>query len=344
MTRALRIGRCTLCGPYRTHNEDALTVERFAHVTVCAVADGMGGVGAGELASRLGAEVLARELKCRLPPAATGEQARQIIRAAVVRANEEVMTLDARQGGPGRRCGSTLVAAVWRNDGDMFVTHLGDSRAYRIRGGRLEQLTVDDTVANALISAGRITPEEARASRIRHVMYRFLGTNEIGEGPEVQTVPLQRGDRFLLCTDGLSNWLTDEQILRVVCEHEDVQQCAEALGRRALEQQSRDNVSCVVLELAGEPSPGEADDRPGVVRVEPPWLKWNDGCVPRIARSIREDRRFEALPILADALEDAGCTDADVLAHCREPGGHLTECWVLQALLEAAPFTENSPN
>src|SRR3712207_6197149 len=78
---------------------------------------------------------------------------------------------------------------------------------------------------------------------------------------------------------------------------------------------------------------GCAPPRAGLPRPDPAWLLWNDGCVPRLARMIDEEGRFEALPILADALEEAGCRDADLLAHCRAPGPHVRGCWRIETLL-----------
>ena len=142
MALALNIGKCTLLGNYRENNEDAIDVKQFPELTLSMVADGMGGQAAGEIASKRATEVVPRELKKNLAPDADPESAKQIIRKAVVQANEEIIAMGALDRDL-RNMGTTVVLAVWRKDKNMFVTGVGDSRAYLIRGGKIEQLTVD---------------------------------------------------------------------------------------------------------------------------------------------------------------------------------------------------------
>jgi protein phosphatase len=131
----------------------------------------------------------------------------------------------------------------------MYVAGMGDSRAYQIRGKKIEQLTVDHSIAQALVEAKTISAAEARTHRYRNVLWKYLGSAEVGEGPEVKVVQLQGGDRFLLCTDGLSGVVSDEQMLNFIKEKTDVQECADGLGQMALDAGSRDNVSCIVIEV-----------------------------------------------------------------------------------------------
>jgi protein phosphatase len=126
---------------------------------------------------------------------------------------------------------------------------MGDSRAYQVRAGGIEQLTVDHSIAQALVEAKTISAAEARTHRYRNVLWKYLGSAEVGEGPEVKAVTIQAGDRFLLCTDGLSGVVTDEQLLEFIQGQPDVQQCADGLGQLALDQGSRDNISCIVIEV-----------------------------------------------------------------------------------------------
>src|SRR5205807_6862202 len=125
-----------------------------------------------------------------------------------------------------RNMGTTVVMAVWRKDRNMFVTGVGDSRAYLVREGKIEQLTVDHSLAQALVEAKTISAEEAREHRFRNVLWKYLGTKEVGEGPEVKALPVQPGDRILLCTDGLTGVVSDEQLLQCIREQSDVQKCA----------------------------------------------------------------------------------------------------------------------
>jgi protein phosphatase len=144
--------------------------------------------------------------------------------------------------------GTTVVMAVWRKADEIYIAGVGDSRAYLIRGDKIEQLTVDHSLAQALVEAKTISAEEAREHRFRNVLWKYLGTKEVGEGPEVKSLPLQAGDRILLCTDGLSGVVGDEELGQAVRGCADVQKCADSLGQLALDSGSRDNVSCIVIE------------------------------------------------------------------------------------------------
>jgi protein phosphatase len=149
-----------------------------------------------------------------------------------------------------KNMGTTIVLALWRKGSPvLYVTGMGDSRVYLVRGGQIEQLTVDHSIAQALVEAKTISAAEARVHRYRNVLWKYLGSAEVGEGPEVKVVQLQPGDRFLLCTDGLSGVVSDEQLLSFVTEHPDPQQCADGLGQLALDQGSRDNVSVIMIEV-----------------------------------------------------------------------------------------------
>jgi protein phosphatase len=245
MGLALNIGKCTLLGNYRENNEDAVEVKQFSDLTVCIVADGMGGQAAGEVASKRAIEVVPRELSKHLRD---DEEVKSSIRRAVVQANDEIIAMGALDREL-RNMGTTIVLAVWRKGDELFIGGVGDSRAYLVRDEQIEQLTVDHSLAQALVEAKTISAEEAREHRFRNVLWKYLGTKEVGDGPDVKVVPLQKGDRFLLCTDGLCGVVTDDRMLECMNEYEDVQECAEALGQLALDSGSRDNVSCIVIEV-----------------------------------------------------------------------------------------------
>jgi protein phosphatase len=247
MALALNIGKCTLLGNYRENNEDAIDVKQIPDLTLCLVADGMGGQAAGEIASKRATEVVPRELKKNLSQAAGTDDVKKLIRMAVVQANDEIIAMGALDRDL-RNMGTTVVLAVWRKGSEMYIAGVGDSRAYKIRGGQIEQLTVDHSLAQALVEAKTISAEEARGHRFKNVLWKYLGTKEVGEGPEIRVEPIQAGDRFLLCTDGLSGVVPDEQIIQCMQDNPDVQKCADALGQLALDMGSRDNVSCIVIE------------------------------------------------------------------------------------------------
>jgi protein phosphatase len=248
MALALNIGKCTLLGNYRENNEDAIEVKQFPDMTICIVADGMGGQAAGEIASKRAIEVVPRELRKHLSQVTAEDQTKQTIRKAVVQANEEIIAMGSLDRDL-RNMGTTIVMTVWRKGREMFVASIGDSRAYLIREGKIEQLTVDHSLAQALVENKTISAAEAREHRFRNVLWKYLGSKEVGDGPDVKTVPIQAGDRFLLCSDGMSGPVPDAQLLTFIQEHPNVQECADGLGQLALDNGSRDNVSCVLIEV-----------------------------------------------------------------------------------------------
>lgn len=249
MALALNIGKCSVLGNYRENNEDAIEVKPFPDMTVCIVADGMGGQAFGEIASKRAIEVVPRELRKNLNPSMNADDGKGVIKQAIVQANDEIVTMGALDREM-KNMGTTIVAAVWRKGPEMSIASLGDSRAYLIRGSKIEQLTVDHSLAQALVENKTITPEEAKEHRFRNVLWKYLGSKEIGDGPDVKVIPIQAGDHFLLCSDGLSGPVPDAQLLGYISEHPDVQQCADGLAQLALDSGSRDNVSCIVIEVA----------------------------------------------------------------------------------------------
>jgi PPM family protein phosphatase len=250
MALALNIGKCTLLGNYRENNEDAIEVKQFPDLTICIVADGMGGQQAGEIASKQAIEAVPRELKQNLGNVNDQDQTRQIFRQAIVRANQIIMEMAALDRDLANM-GTTIVATLWRKgSGILYLTSVGDSRGYQIRGDKIEQLTIDHSIAQALVEAKTISAAEARVHRYRNVLWKYLGSKEVGEGPEVKAVQLEVGDRYLLCTDGLCGVVSDDALRDFILQHANVQECAEGLGQLALDSGSRDNVSCIVIEVA----------------------------------------------------------------------------------------------
>jgi serine/threonine protein phosphatase PrpC len=249
MAFALNIGKCSLLGNYRENNEDSIEVKQFPDLTVCIVADGMGGQAAGEIASKRAIDIIPRELRKNLTATVNGEAVKTVIRRAIVQANEEIMAMGALDKDM-KNMGTTVVLAIWRKGGEIFVTGVGDSRCYLLRNNKIQQLTIDHSLAQALVEAKTISAAEAKEHRFKNVLWKYLGSKEVGEGPDVTVVQLQSGDRFLLCTDGLTGVVPDEQLLSFVTEQKEMQACAEALGQLALDQGSRDNVSAIVIDAS----------------------------------------------------------------------------------------------
>lgn len=249
MALALNIGKCTLLGNYRENNEDSIDVKTFPDMTVCLCADGMGGQAAGEVASKRAIEIVPRELRKHLGNAMGNEETKNVIRRSVVQANEEIMAMAALDREL-KNMGTTIVLSVWRKGSSiLYVTGMGDSRVYQLRGKKIDQLTVDHSIAQALVEAGTISPAEARNHRYKNVLWKYLGSQEVGQGPEVKVITIAAGDRYLLATDGLTGVVSDEQLATFMREKADVQECADGLGQLALDQGSRDNISTIVVDV-----------------------------------------------------------------------------------------------
>ncbi len=249
MALALNIGKCTLLGNYRENNEDAVDVKQYPDLTVCVVADGMGGQQAGEIASKQAVEVLPRELKKNLVNVTDQDRTKQLIREAVVQANAIIMEM-ASLDRDLTNMGTTVVMAVWRKGSNtIYIASIGDSRAYLLHGNKIEQLTIDHSIAQALVEAKTITAADARTHKYRNVLWKYLGSKEVGEGPDVKALTVNVGDRLLLCTDGLTGFVPDDQLVSFIQEHINIQDCADGLGQLALDAGSKDNVSCIVIEV-----------------------------------------------------------------------------------------------
>jgi protein phosphatase len=249
MALALNIGKCSLLGNYRENNEDSIEVKQFPDLIVSVVADGMGGQAAGEIASKRAIEIIPRELRKNLTPNLNPDGVKSVVKRAIVQANEEIMAMGALDKDM-KNMGTTVVMAVWRKGTEMYIAGVGDSRCYLLRDGKIQQLTTDHSLAQALVEAKTISAAEAKEHRFKNVLWKYLGSKEVGEGPDVTVVPVQVGDRFLLCTDGLSGVVQDDQLMSFVQQQSDMQVCAEGLGQLALDSGSRDNVSAIMIEVA----------------------------------------------------------------------------------------------
>ena len=223
-------------GRVRRRNEDAFIVDP----PLFAVADGMGGAQAGEVASRLAAAAF-REYRD-ADALAPEERVQAIIKEANRRIYDRART-DSEVSGMG-----TTVTAALLTDGRVVIGHVGDSRAYRIRDGRLEQLTDDHSLVADLMRSGRLTPEEAEGHPQRSVITRALGTDP---DVDVDTLVVEAvaGDLFLLCSDGLSTMVSDADVLRTVEGAGTLDEAARDLVRAALSGGGEDNVTVVLFRL-----------------------------------------------------------------------------------------------
>ena len=210
------------------------------------VADGMGGMAAGEKASQLAIRT-GVQLVLNSPVWATNiddPAANQLIARMreYFRKVDSVVIGEARSDHHLSGMGTTLTVAYIIGV-DVFVIHVGDSRAYLFRGGKLEQLTRDHTMAQGLADLGAIKPEDVHRHAKRHVLTNFVGGPTTGVEPEIATLQLKDGDFLLLCSDGLTEMVADEEITRVLAASQTSAEAAKALIALALEHGGRDNVT-----------------------------------------------------------------------------------------------------
>lgn len=242
---SLRWGSVSITGEYRDNNEDRCYVEPQGRYFL--VADGMGGQAAGEKASEMAVELVPESLDKRLDfENADSTAVVAKIDEAVATANAEIMAqgqIDPRY----RNMGTTITFLV-EAGGKFYVGGVGDSRVYRLRGEDFEQLTVDHSLTQALVDAGTITREDAVNHRYRNVLYRYLGAKEGGNGTEARVLDPESGDRFLLCSDGVTDGLDPEASLPdLLRATDDPQAAAEAVVAAAQDGGSRDNITCIVV-------------------------------------------------------------------------------------------------
>jgi PPM family protein phosphatase len=277
----LRAGVVSTVGNYREHNEDnyfvpgrksivdggssestgEMVVSVLEPSNLFIVADGMGGQQAGEEASRMAVEIIPRAVSRRLPNDETDPKTiPAVLRDSVAEANQEIL------GSSGTvteysNMGTTVVLALFRKD-NVYVAGIGDSRAYRLRDGHLEQLTKDHSLADALLDAGTITPEELQNHKFKNILYLYLGSKDARGGPEeVRVLDVRHNDRFLLASDGLTGVVGDDEIARVLATCDDPQRAAKVLKDQALSNDSRDNVTCLVIHVVGDtPADGAGTD------------------------------------------------------------------------------------
>ena len=255
----VRAGAATDVGRVRRHNEDSVLADR----TVFVVADGMGGHAAGEVASRIVTTTLGELAD--LPV-----RRREDLVSALALANRRILESVAKhpeQTGMGTTAAGLAVVQAGGSD-HWAVFNVGDSRVYRYLDDRLELVTVDHSEVRELVDAGLITEDEATRHPLRNVVTRSLGS-EPGPKPDVWVFPPRPGERFVICSDGLSGELPLERIRQLVAEHDDPQQCAEALVAAAVDAGGRDNVSVVVVALDEQRGGDDADTAPRSAAVAP---------------------------------------------------------------------------
>ena len=249
LSAALEVATATHSGMVRSHNEDSIAAD--ATLGLAVLADGMGGYNAGEVASGIAVELIKVELKKALGETNSekldGASVERLLADHGARANTAIY--QAAQSHPQYSgMGTTLVVALW-HDNRLVVGHIGDSRLYRWRGGTLEQVTRDHSLLQEQIDSGMITKEQARHSQNKNLVTRAVGIDPEVE-TEVHTYPVQLGDVYLLCSDGLSDMVPDEDIeMTLTSLHSNLPLAAEQLVQQANDNGGRDNVSVILVRV-----------------------------------------------------------------------------------------------
>ena len=234
-------------GCVRTSNQDAVAVEQLDKNTLlCVVCDGMGGAKSGDVASALAVDVFTQEVKCSWKSDMDEDAVAQMLHNALKLANFTVYDQSC-QFAEFSGMGTTLVAALVQNK-TVTVLNVGDSRAYAIDEEGISQITVDHSLVQLMVNRGELTPEQARSYPGKNYITRAVGTESTTEG-DLFTCQLERGTYLLLCSDGLTNLLDDQEILFEVIHGMDKQACCQTLVDIAKRRGAPDNVTCVLIEL-----------------------------------------------------------------------------------------------
>jgi serine/threonine protein phosphatase PrpC len=274
-------------GRRRRQNEDAYVVEP----PLFAVADGMGGAKAGEVASGLAAAAVQESGN-------DGQSGEARVEALIAEANRRVF-MRASEDREASGMGTTMTVALLEDDRVAFG-HVGDSRAYLIRDGQLEQLTDDHSLVAELVRSGKLTPEEAETHPQRSVITRALGT-EADVDVDTFSVAVEPGDLFLLCSDGLTSMIDDQTILGAVEQNRgSLEEAAKALVNAANRGGGEDNITVIFFEVAGGEEP--AEETVDTVRTtslpDEDTMDENDGQPPVAVTEPKpeQERRGRVLP------------------------------------------------
>jgi serine/threonine protein phosphatase PrpC len=262
----MRAGAASHVGYFRENNEDCIHLD--PEYPFALVLDGMGGLAAGELASRNGADAVAEALREGL---AAGDEPPALIEKALQAGHDAVLDL-GRKNRAFRHAGTTAVLTLLHRD-RVYVSWLGDSPAYLISGGRIQKLTWDHNLTSVLVRHRIIREEDVGSHRIKNVLCRYLGSQDTKEPLEIPSFTPKRGDRLILATDGVSGVVPEAELLQLCREHPEPQACAEELVNRALENGSRDNCTCAVLAFDCE-GPEPEPDSTSQVGSRKWWQFW----------------------------------------------------------------------
>lgn len=243
----MKVWGLTDTGLVRKENQDAYAMDNHTDSghTVCVVCDGMGGTAGGQMASRIAVDTYMREVRKILKPDMTPEQLREASSYATALANQAIRE-EAQKTEECRNMGTTLVAAISYPDGAV-ISNVGDSRAYHISGDGIVQVTKDHSLVESMVDRGDITEEEARRHPNKNLITRALGpdASPVCDG---YITPLHQGDYVLLCSDGLVDTVTDQEMLFEVIHEENPETCLQRMLIISKSRGAADNVTAVLMQ------------------------------------------------------------------------------------------------
>jgi serine/threonine protein phosphatase PrpC len=255
MALAVEVAGKTDVGCVRTNNEDNFGFDsRHGIFVVC---DGMGGQAAGEVASKMGVDILLDYFRQQPPDVAkqslngqNGSSGAQSLANAIQLANKTIFQAGQQQNGR-NGMGSTIVAALVRGS-SLAIANVGDSRIYLIRQGTIQQLTQDHSLVMEQVRRGYITLEQAQQSEMQNIILRALGSEEAVEA-DIEDLVTLPGDILIMASDGLTRYVPDEDILKIVLGRHGLQQACGELIKRARECGGDDNITCLLVKIVSRP-------------------------------------------------------------------------------------------
>ena len=254
MPLAVEVAGKTDVGCVRTNNEDNFGFDsRYGIFVVC---DGMGGQAAGEVASKMGVDILLDYFRNH-PNAAeqslngqNGSSGAQSLASAIQLANKTIFQAGQQQNGR-NGMGSTIVAALVRGN-SLAIANVGDSRIYLVRKGTIQQLTQDHSLVMEQVRRGYITLQQAQQSQMQNIILRALGPEEVVEA-DIEDLVALPGDVLIMASDGLTRYVPDEDILKTVQGRHGLQEACGELVNRAKEGGGDDNITCLLVKIVDRP-------------------------------------------------------------------------------------------
>jgi len=233
-------------GMHRSENQDTYSFkiinDQIAYGMVC---DGMGGANGGKTASQTAADVISEIIEQFFENESAPYQITTLFRRAIRMANDKIYQL-SQQDAELEGMGTTLVIAIMVKN-DLYVANVGDSRAYLFFGDSIQQISVDHSAVQELVEQGKITKDEAKNHPRKNIITRALGVDSVVEF-DYYTYNFLAGDRVLLCSDGLSNYCSDETLLEIVNTPQPLTKTVDRLVEYANEQGGRDNITALLLQ------------------------------------------------------------------------------------------------